>query len=500
MKGSDATGGPAAPRRAAPGRRRGARALALLLPALLLGGCETLNALNPLTTGPQPGQAGYVTGFLGGVAADEPRAALVAREVLSAGGSAGDAATAAALTMAVTLPSRVGLGGGGACLGFDPRRNLTEAVLFLPGGRAAVPAGADRPAAVPLLARGLYALQARFGRRPFEELMAPAEQLARFGTPVSRALAADLAAVRQPLLADPGARAVFTGRGGNVLGEGDALVQGDLATTLAALRTSGLGIGDFHQGALARRIEEASALAGGGLTMAELRAALPRVVPPLQVRPGGGDIASFLPPPADGGLAAAVGFRALLAGLPTDQAAERGLAAARAWRDRRGEPEALLNAASLPPNGGWPALPASAALTVFDRGGQAVTCAFTMNNLFGTGRMAPGLGFLLAAAPGIGAVEPPLLAAVLQHNPNFRAFRFATAGTGQLAAPAAVAGVLMLQTRQNLPLTDAVARGAAEPGRVEAAACTRYLPGGESSCVAVTDPRGAGVALGAVDR
>ena len=45
--------------------------------------------------GPEVGDLGYVEGFLGGVMADEPRAALVGREVLAAGGSAADAAVAA---------------------------------------------------------------------------------------------------------------------------------------------------------------------------------------------------------------------------------------------------------------------------------------------------------------------------------------------------------------------------------------------------------------------
>ena len=87
-------------------------------------------------SGPQAGQEGFVRGFLGHVASEEPRAALAARNVLSAGGTAVDAAAAAGLMLTVTLPSRAGLGGGGACLLFNPRRGDTEAVLFPPGPRA----------------------------------------------------------------------------------------------------------------------------------------------------------------------------------------------------------------------------------------------------------------------------------------------------------------------------------------------------------------------------
>src|SRR6185437_16583413 len=105
-----------------------------------------------------------------------------------------------------------GLGGGGACLAYTPStktqaRGIPEAILFVPP--AATGAGGDRPAAVPMLMRGLYLLHARYGSRPFESLISSAEQLARFGVLVSRALAKDLSVVAGPLFADPAARATF---------------------------------------------------------------------------------------------------------------------------------------------------------------------------------------------------------------------------------------------------------------------------------------------------
>ncbi|MES2709971.1 MAG: gamma-glutamyltransferase, partial [Pseudomonadota bacterium] len=138
--------------------------------ALLLGGCSVFS-------GPtvERGQAGFVRGFLGGAAAEEPRAALIARDILSAGGSAMDAAVAAGFALAVTLPSRASLGGGGACLIFEQSRGETQAVLFEAGARRAMAPGADRPAAVPMMARGLFALHTRGGRLRFEELIRPSD-------------------------------------------------------------------------------------------------------------------------------------------------------------------------------------------------------------------------------------------------------------------------------------------------------------------------------------
>src|SRR5690606_5528735 len=106
--------------------------------------------------------------------------------------------------LSVTLPSTAGLGGGGVCLIHDPENGRTEALDFLP--RAA----AGGPVAVPANLRGMAALHARYGRLRWARVLSPAENLARFGTRVSRALAREIATAGDKLLADPGVRDVFT--------------------------------------------------------------------------------------------------------------------------------------------------------------------------------------------------------------------------------------------------------------------------------------------------
>jgi gamma-glutamyltranspeptidase / glutathione hydrolase len=470
-----------------------ARALLFLLS--LVAGCSTVDKVTNTvlgTSGPSRGQPGFVPGFLGGVVADEPRAVLAGREVLSAGGNAADAAVAMGLTLAVTLPSRAGLGGGGACIAYSPDPKSAgggkpEAVLFTPLAPAATGPNADRPAAVPMMARGLFLLHARYGSTPFETLISSAEQLAHFGVPTSRALARDIAAVSGPLLSDPGARAIFS-QDGQPLTEGQSLRQPDLGGTLAQLRV--LGVGDMYQGTLARRIALVSQEIGGPIQLADLRGGLPKLGAPL-VRSFRNDQLAFLPPPADGGLAAAAAFDDL-ADNPNDTsgAVARYLAVTARYRAGGITPTEALAAKGLPAAGAT-TFPASTSLVAMDRSGNAVVCALTMDNLFGTGRIMPGLGILAAASPA--AVPPPLLAAGVVWNDNIHVFRAAAGGSGQAGAPLAVAVALINTLKTGRPLSTPVP----DPGRANVIACSRYLPGENSECGWANDPREAGLALGA---
>lgn len=461
--------------------------------SLALGACSTLGSLKDTFFGgsaPADGSQAAVAGFLGGVVADEPAAALAGRQVLSQGGTAADAAVAMGFALAVTLPSRAGLGGGGACLAYNPAKDgpglgKPEAVVFVPVAPKTAVGRTDRPASVPMMARGLFALHARYGRRPFGTLLVQAEEMARFGTPASRAFVRDFSLVSGPLLADPNSRAAFA-PAGRAPAEGSTLIQADLGGTLAQLRVA--GVGDLYQGALAVRFVDAASVAGGGLALTDLRGALPRTIPPI-VTTAGHDSIAFLPPPADGGLAAAASFLSLQNDPASLQAAkERGLATAAQWRQGGADATALL--ASSPSGGTLQSLPASTTYAALDRNGNAVVCAATMDNLFGTGRVAPGTGVLLAAAPARGTT--PLLAAAIAWNPNLQAFRAAIGGSGQDGAALAVAAGMTNALHGVDPLPAPVP----EPGRANAITCARYLPGAEDTCAWATDTRGSGLAAG----
>ncbi len=444
--------------------RRLTRAALLLMLGLSPAACDTMSSVGNTFFGGTSGTPGHINGFLGATVADEPRAALAARDVLARGGTAADAAVALGFMLAVTYPSRAGLGGGGACIAYDPAEDsvaggVPEAVLYVAPAPSA--GGGDRPAAVPMVARGLFALHARYGKLPFESLLTPAEQAARFGVDASRAFVRDLAVVSGPLFADLSAAREFS-RNGVPLTEGQTMTQPELGSTIAQLRT--LGVGDLYEGQLARRFVQASAAAGGPVTINDLRKSLPHVVPPLTTTYGRDQI-SVPPPPVPGGAA-------LIAALGAPGGAPGG---------------------ATPAASGGP-LPASTTFATLDRYGDVVVCAESMNNLFGTGRIAPTTGMLLAASPA--SVPSPLLSVAVAWNQHLHGFRAAVGGSGQEAAATAAASALAAVLRGAAATPETIVAAVPDPGRANVIACGRYLPDNDRSCAAATDPRGAGLIAG----
>jgi gamma-glutamyltranspeptidase/glutathione hydrolase len=199
--------------------------------------------------GPPEGQVGFVSSDFGGVVSDEPRSALIGRDILSSGGNAIDAVVATYFALSVTYPGAASLGGGGMCVAFRGEGETIEAIDFRPAlyemdGKAAM---------IPGVVRGMFALHARYGRLQWEALLLPAERLARFGNPVSRAFARRLAAVPTDGLADPTVRRLFAPSGKTIV-EGDVLSQFELSASLARIRLRGPG--DFYAGDFAKLLAQ----------------------------------------------------------------------------------------------------------------------------------------------------------------------------------------------------------------------------------------------------
>lgn len=427
-----------------------------LLLALGLGACGV--------GGLDEGEAGFVEGFFGGIMVDEPRAALIGRDVLSAGGSAADAAVAAYFTMAVTMPGGASLGGGGICLVYDRPNSRVETVEFL----ARVPAGGGPAAtvAIPGNIRGMALLHARYGRLNWADLLIPAENFARDGHPLSRAFVRDLQTAAATLSGDPQARRIFTLGGGEV-NEGRVIRQIELAAVLSVIRTRGAG--EFYNGLLGRQFADAVRQTGAAMTANDLREYRPKLLQPIQLKIGN-EVIFFPPPPADGGVVAA---QIWAAGDDDDRYADAaagqrihllGEVASRAYAARKGTAADLVSdnavaklvaghdrsrhqPASLDPGADTGAIVDYSArgrhdgvsLVAVDRGGQAVACSFTLNRPFGVDKVAPGTGILMAA-PDTGA-RASLPSAVIVTNPISDQLFFGAAISG--GSPATLAAVAL---------------------------------------------------------
>jgi gamma-glutamyltranspeptidase/glutathione hydrolase len=519
-----------------------------LLAALGLAGCAGGNS---------PGEVTYGALFQGVAVADEPQAATVGARMLKLGGSAVDAAVATYFALAVTYPSAAGFGGGGVCLINDRLTGEVMSLDFLAPRPARIDGG-FQATAVPANVRGMAALHARYGDLDWRVVLAPAEKMARFGYPVSRAAAGEFAAGRRAIAGDPEAWRIFA-VGNRLPREGDKLIQADLADTIGRLRIDGAVA--MYSGAFSHQFANAVRQAGGTLTADDLRNFVPR----WQVAPSidfGNDKAYFAPPPAGAGLVAAQMWRMLTDSNRYRRAdsverlhllaetARRGFEGRALWladdgttvdmaglisreRGRQAMADYDSQSAGPPGAGDDPAKRQSAGtgFVTLDVTGTAVACTFTMYRGFGAGAVAPGTGVLLAPAPDAGQRNPLSLGPMIVYNPRVRSFKFAAVGGGGPAGPTAMINVAMeTLARKGGNLDQAIAaprlhapasegaviversiggksvkalaargqtvRKAADFGRVNAVYCRYGYPVEPTKveCRAAADPRGKGLA------
>lgn len=382
----------------------------------------------------------------GMVVAQEKISAQVGADILRRGGNAVDAAVATGFAMAVTYPRAGNIGGGGFMVIHSTEHNEDIAIDYRETAPAATTAqiflGADGkpdPAksrdsglgiGVPGTVAGLVLALEKYGSGKFTlaQLLEPAIVLARDGFIVTDDVADTLPGWYRRLARWPSSAKIFAKPDGTPFGEGDRLVQSDLADTLARVATQGPR--GFYEGPVAEKLAKAVSDAGGIMTAADLKAYQAVIRSPVRGTYRGYDIVS-MPLPSSGGVVLVESLNILegfqLADLKQGSPASLHLlieAMKRAYADRArylGDP-AFVNApidtltakdyaaklrANISTNRATPSKEIVSAppapregsntthFSVVDSRGNAVSNTYTLNFSYGVGLVADGTGVLL---------------------------------------------------------------------------------------------------------
>ncbi|MER6390704.1 gamma-glutamyltransferase [Streptomyces sp. NPDC001523] len=428
-----------------------------------------------------PAKVPVAVGHGGAVASVDADASAAGIAVLRSGGNAVDAAVATAAALGVTEPYSAGIGGGGYLVYYDAKTRRVHTV----DGRETAPATADaglfQENGVPIpfaegqtSGRGVgvpgtpatwkSALDA-WGSRPLDQLLRPAQKLARDGFVVDATFRAQTE-LNQDRFKDFPATAKLFLPGGSLPVVGSTFKNPDLAATYAELGRKGTGA--LYRGPIAEDIVRAvrkppvdpaatRVVRPGDLTTGDLRAYATKRQAPTRVGYRGLDVYSMAPSSSGGttvGEALNILERTDLGSLSEAQYLHRFIEASRiSFADRGrwvGDPAAedvptrellsqrfadsracLVNpgrALTSPLAPGDPRNPVPCAtkgkaapttyegentthLTVSDRWGNVVSYTLTIESTGGSGITVPGRGFLLnneltdfsfaPAAPGV---------------------------------------------------------------------------------------------------
>jgi gamma-glutamyltranspeptidase/glutathione hydrolase len=259
----------------------------------------------------------------GMVVTSQPLASQAGLRILQQGGNAIDAAVAAAAVLNVVEPMMVGIGGDLFAIVYAAKEHklfVLNASGMAPSGAtlahlnelgyqvdratwgpsSGMPQGGILPVTVPGTVWGWDAVQRRFGKLTFKEVLAPAIEYADAGFPVSERIAADWILPKAlPLrgcCTDLDRDSVKTWYvGGKPPTAGQVFRNPDLARTLRLLQQHGAQA--FYTGDIASAIVAKSQALGGTMTLDDLSAYKGDWVEPVVTRHQGVDVVE-LPPPS----------------------------------------------------------------------------------------------------------------------------------------------------------------------------------------------------------
>ncbi|GGB21237.1 gamma-glutamyltransferase [Allosediminivita pacifica] len=361
----------------------------------------------------------HVVRTAGGVVASQHRqAAEAGAEVLCAGGDAVDAAVACGFVCGVLEPWMSGPAGGGAAMHWRADTGEAHALNFGMKAPSALkiedfPLSGEgvagdlfpwdrviedrnvmgaRAVAVPAMVDGLEAPHQRWGRMPWEELLAPAIAHARAGMEVDWYAALIIATATRDLARDPDAAAMFLADGHfprpfswTALAE-DRIGMARMADSLDVLAREGAAA--MHGGDLGSEMARDVRDKGGYLTRDDLAENRARFETPLRI-PYRDAVFHAMP-----GLTAGPTFAAALHALETEDLRQPDAAFpayARALRTAYG-----ARLSRMGHDGENPAAPGSTThFSVVDRHGNMVAHTQTLLSIFGSRIVSPSTGFLM---------------------------------------------------------------------------------------------------------
>jgi len=214
------------------------------------------------TTGAAAVRAGYEALLQGGSAVDAALTTSLAQIAL-AGGSW---VSYAGLFSMVVYDAETGeVHALNACFGI-PRGE--DDPMSIPAQGTGTPSG--RSALVPGFMAGVGAAHERYGKLTFDSLFGPAIHFAEQGFPMPAHLAGMIEGRRAVLERLPETRRVFFGEDGAALPVGELFRQPELAATLRAVATE--GVGHMYTGPWAQRLVEIVQREGGKITLEDLAA------------------------------------------------------------------------------------------------------------------------------------------------------------------------------------------------------------------------------------
>jgi gamma-glutamyltranspeptidase/glutathione hydrolase len=385
------------------------------------------------------------------VAASSPLAAQAGAQMLARGGHAVDAALAANAVLGVVEPYMNGMGGDLFAMVYDAGRDALHGLnasgsapaglspdLLQRRGIGTMPETGIHSVTVPGAVGGWAALQARFGRLPLADVLAPAVFYAEDGFPVAPVVAEGWGALEEAVAGDPGAAATYL-PGGAAPVAGTIFRNPDVARSLRLVAEHGRDA--FYRGPIGDAIVSFSQAQGGTLTAADLASFEPEWVEPISTTYRGWTVYEL--PPNTQGIAALMmldlmepaplaryGLHSVdalhtmieakklayadmlrwvgdprFASLPVpallakERAARRAQAIDMQRAAARVEPDRL---AGLTTGAGGDTI----YLSAIDRDGNIVSLIQSVFHGFGSGLVAPGTGFALQNRGALFTLEP----------------------------------------------------------------------------------------------